>query len=60
VTAAVALLLPLLGSDASLLMVALLLIIVRSGTLGSTLVKTVMVAIPNASGNHPCSSGAVC
>jgi hypothetical protein len=46
VTAAVALLLPLLGSDASLLMVALLLITVRSGTLASTLVKTVMVAEP--------------
>ncbi len=46
VTAAVALLLPLLGSDAALLTVALLLINVPSRTLGSTLAMTVMVAEP--------------
>jgi hypothetical protein len=46
VTAAVALLLPLLGSDAALLIVALLLMIVRSGTLRWTLAATVMVAEP--------------
>ena len=46
VTAAVALLLPLLGSDAALLMVALLLMTVRSGTLRWTLAVTVMVAEP--------------
>ena len=44
--AAVALLLPLLGSDAALLMVALLLITVLSGTFRSTLAVTVMVAEP--------------
>ena len=44
--AAVALLLPLLGSDAALVMVALLLMTVRSGTLRWTLAVTVMVAEP--------------
>ena len=44
--AAVALLLPLLGSDAALVMVALLLMTVRSGTLRLTLAVTVMVAEP--------------
>jgi hypothetical protein len=44
VTAAVALLLPLLGSVTALLMVALLLITVRFGTLGSTLATMIMVA----------------
>jgi hypothetical protein len=44
VTTAVALLLPLLGSVAALLMVALLLITLPFGALGSTLATTVMVA----------------
>lgn len=44
VTAAVALLLPLLGSVAALLMVALLLPTLPFGALGSTLATTVMVA----------------
>ena len=44
VNAAVALLFPLLGSVAALLMVALLLTTLPFGTLGSTLATTVMVA----------------
>lgn len=48
VTATVALLLPLLGSDAALLIVALLLMTVRSGTLRWTLAVIVTVAEPAA------------
>jgi hypothetical protein len=44
VTAAVALLLPLLGSIAELLIVALLLITLPFGALGSTLATTAMIA----------------
>jgi len=46
VTATVALLLPLLGSDVKLLTVALLLIAVQSAMLGSTQALTIMVTKP--------------